>query len=119
MPTELKFSRLAALVGAIALVAAIVIAAPVPIPGGWDKAAHFAAFSLLTALLWHATAGAMPLAVIAAVVLLGGLDEWRQASIPGRVSDAQDFLADLCAAAATGWLLFMQRKTVCAESSPQ
>ena len=80
MPTELKFSRLAALVGAIALVAAI---------------------------------------VIAAVVLLGGLDEWRQASIPGRVSDAQDFLADLCAAAATGWLLFMQRKTTCAESSRQ
>jgi VanZ family protein len=115
MPTE----RLASLVFAVSIVTAILLGATLPIPDGWDKAAHFVAFSALTALLWHATAGEMPLLVIASVVLLGGLDEWRQASIPGRASDAQDFLADLCAAAATGLLLFMQRKTVCAESSPQ
>jgi len=119
MPIELNFSRFAALVAGTALVVAILAGAPVSIPGGWDKAAHFAAFSLLTVLLWHATAGEMPLLVVASVVVLGGLDEWRQASIPGRVSDAQDFLADLCAAAATGLLLFMQRKTTCAESSRQ
>jgi VanZ family protein len=115
MPTE----RLASLVFAVSIITAILVGATLPIPEGWDKAAHFVVFSALTVLLWHATAGEMPLVVIAAVVLLGGLDEWRQASMPGRVSDAQDFLADLCAAAATGALLFMQRKPVCAESSPR
>ena len=115
----MRTERLASLVFAVAIITAMLLGAAVPIPDGWDKAAHFVAFSALTALLWHATAGAMPLAVVVAVVLLGGLEEWRQASIPGRVSDAQDFLADLCAAAATGLLLFMQRRTTCAESSPQ
>ena len=115
----MRTERLASLVFAVSIVTAMLLGATVPIPDGWDKAAHFVAFSALTALLWHATAGAMPLGVIAAVVVLGGLEEWRQASIPGRVSDAQDFLADLCAAAATGLVLFMQRKDTCAESSPQ
>ena len=115
MPTE----RLASLVFAVSIVVAILSGASVPIPEGWDKAAHFAAFSALTFFLWHATGGEMPLVVVAAVVVFGGLDEWRQASMPGRVSDALDFLADLCAAGATGLLLFKQRKSVCAESSPQ
>ncbi len=115
----MPIDRLASLVFAVSIVTALLLGAPVPIPDGWDKAAHFVAFSALTLFLWHATAGELPLAVVAAVIVLGGLDEWRQASMPGRVSDALDFLADACAAAATGLLLFMQRKTVCAESSPQ
>jgi VanZ family protein len=119
MPTELHFERLASLVVAVALVVVLVIGARVPIPEGWDKLAHFAVFSLLTFCLWHATGGQMPVVVVAGVIVLGGLDEWRQAYLPDRTSDAQDFLADLCAALSTGALLFMQRKPACAESSQQ
>ena len=119
MPTELDFRRLAALVLATGIITAILIGAPMPIPNGWDKAAHFVAFSLLTLSLWQATGGRMLLFLIGAVILFGALDEWRQAYVPHRTSDAKDFLADLCAALTTGALLFMQRKTPCAESSPQ
>jgi VanZ family protein len=114
MPTE----RLAFLVAAVAVMAAMLIN-PVALPAGWDKAAHFAAFSALTFCLWRASGGAMPLLVVAAATAFAGLDEWRQAYLPDRVSDAQDFLADIAAVAATAALLFMQRKPVCAESSPR
>ena len=117
MPTDL--ARLSAVVAATGLVMLILLGAPIALPGGWDKAAHFVAFSALTFCLWQATDGRMPLAVLAAVVAFGALDEWRQAALPNRVSDAQDFLADLAAALATAALLFMQRKPVCAESSPR
>ena len=115
MHTELH--RLCALAGAVAIVMVILIGVPIEIPPGWDKAAHFVAFSALTFCLWQALGGAMPLAVLAAVVAFGAADEWRQAALPGRVSDAKVFLTDLGAVLATGALLFMQRKPVCAESS--
>jgi VanZ family protein len=67
----------------------------------WDAVAHFAFYSTLTALLWTATAGRMPLAVLAAVLAIGGLDELRQASLPGRVVDAADFLVNVGAATLT------------------
>jgi VanZ family protein len=66
-----------------------------------DAIAHFLFYSALTALLWTATAGRIPLAVFAAVVVVGGLDELHQASVPGRVSDAADFLVDVSAATFT------------------
>ena len=119
MPTELDFSRLAALALATAIVMALLIGAPIPLPGGLDKVAHFVAFSALTWCLWQATGGQMPLVVIGGVILLGALDEWRQAFLPSRSSDAADFLTDLAAALTTGALLFMQRKPSCAESSPR
>src|SRR5687767_7031653 len=116
MPTKLNFSRFASLVAAVGLALVIVLGAPMRIPAGWDKAAHFVAFSLLTLCLWQATAGAMPLVLLGGVIAFGALDEMRQAHLPERVSDAKDFLVDLCAALATGALLFMQRKPLCAES---
>jgi VanZ family protein len=119
MPTEHELGRLAALVAAAGITLVILLAAPVSIPDPWDKAAHFTAFSALTFCLWQATGGSMPVLVVAGVILLGALDECRQAYLPDRVSDARDFLADLCAALATGALLFMQRKPKCAESSPR
>jgi hypothetical protein len=94
----------------LALVAAIIFALfylgaqPVAvglIPEPWDKLAHFAVFSTVTALLWIATAGRMPLLMIVAVVAVGALDELHQAGLPGRSADAADFLVDFCAAAAT------------------
>ena len=121
MPTELDFRRFAALIVAVGTVTVILLGAPpwLPLPNGLDKVAHFVAFSLLTLSLWQATGGRMLLFLIVAVILFGALDEWRQAYVPHRTSDAKDFLADLCAALTTGALLFMQRKTPCAESSPQ
>jgi VanZ family protein len=67
----------------------------------WDAIAHFLFYSALTALLWTATAGRAPLAVFAAVVVVGGLDELHQAILPGRVADAADFLVDVSAATFT------------------
>jgi len=67
----------------------------------WDAIAHFLFYSTLTALVWTASAGRMPLAVFAAVVVVGGLDELHQASVPGRVADAADFLVDVSAATFT------------------
>jgi VanZ family protein len=115
----MRIERLAWLLTAAAIVVAIIVCGPVPLAPGWDKAAHFALFSALTLALWHATAGEMPVFVVAAVIAFGAMDEWRQAYMPGRSSDASDFLANLVAALATAALLFMQRKTVCAESSPR
>jgi hypothetical protein len=120
MPTELDFRRFAALTLATCIVVAIFAGAPIPLPGGLDKALHFVAFSALTYCLWQATGGQMPLLVIAGVVFFGAMDEWRQAYLPNRTSDATDFLADLSAALVTGALLFFQqRKPACAESSPR
>ncbi len=115
MPTE----RLACLVLAVAIMLAILVSGPLALPAGWDKAAHFLVFSALTLCLWQATGGVMPALVVLAAIVFAALDEWRQAYLPGRVPDAQDFLADVSAVATTAALLFMQRKPVCAESSPR
>ena len=121
MRTELDFRRFAALIVAVGTMTVILLGAPagLPLPNGTDKVAHFVAFSVLTLSLWQATGGRMALFLIGAVILFGALDEWRQAYLSHRTSDAKDVLADLCAALSTGALLFMQRKTPCAESSPQ
>ena len=105
------------MVAASAIVCGVVLARGIGFPDPWDKAVHFMVWSALTLSLWRATE--MPLLALGAALLLGSLDEWRQAYIPGRVSDAKDFIADACGVIATGTLLFMQRKPVCAESSPQ
>jgi len=73
----------------------------------WDKLAHFAVYSTLTALLWIGTEGRMPLAVVAAVAAVGALDELHQSSLPGRIGDAWDFLADICAGVGTAFALLL------------
>ncbi len=108
MPIE----RLASLVCAVALIVALLIGGGIGLPQLWDEAAHFAAFSLITCLLWHAPAGAM--AAVALAGMLGVLDAWRNP-----VADAAAFLANLCGVLAAAGLLFMQRKPICAESSPR
>ncbi len=113
MPIE----RLASLVFAVGLVTALLLGSPLSLPEPFDKAAHFTVFSLLTASLWRATDGEMPLLAPAAALAFGALDEWRQVYVPGRQSDATDFIADLCGVLAATGLLLMQGKTSCAESS--
>ena len=71
------------------------------IPSPWDKLAHFAVYSLITLLLWIATAGRMPLTVIVTVVMIGAFDELHQAHLAGRFGDTLDFLVDACAATGT------------------
>jgi VanZ family protein len=73
----------------------------------WDKIAHFFVYSTLTALLWKAAAGRMPVAVLAAVILVGGLDELHQAGLPGRIADFADFLVDAIAAVFTSAFMLL------------
>jgi VanZ family protein len=88
-----------------------------PVPQGWDKVAHFACFSVITALLWRGTCGRAPLAVLGAVVAFAALDEVHQIFMPMRSAEFLDFVADAAAAMAVCGVLFVRRKTLCAESS--
>ena len=86
----------------------------------WDKVWHGLAYASLTLLLWIAVRGRRPLLVVAAVIVLGAVDELRQALLPARHADVLDFAADVIAAALTGaTLFFLQGKRRCVESSPQ
>jgi VanZ family protein len=64
----------------------------------WDKLAHFIAFATITGLLWLGNAGSKPLLTIAIVSLIGALDEWHQAHLPGRSMDMADLAVDISAA---------------------
>jgi VanZ family protein len=95
---------------------------PFEVAEPWDKMWHFLAYSALTLLLWIGTDGKRPVLVVAVVMLLGAMDEARQAFLPLRTADSMDLLADLCAAIATASALafFTRGKTkLCAESSPR
>jgi VanZ family protein len=90
----------------------------------WNKLFHVLAYSALALMLWIATDGRRPLLVIVGVMMLGALDELRQAAIPARSADVFDFLADALSAAVTGVVLrWSTQKTgvkkSCAESSRQ
>jgi VanZ family protein len=73
----------------------------------WDKLAHFAVFSALTALLWIGTAGRMPLAVVAFLAALGALDEVHQTVLPGRSADTVDFIVDVGAVLVTAGVMVL------------
>jgi VanZ family protein len=120
MRIEQKFS----LACALAMLAQIFTLGSIPfeIAEPWDKVWHLLAYSALTLLLWIATDGRRPVLVVAAVMVLGALDETRQAFLPLRSADSMDFLADLCGAIATASALtfFARGKAKpCAESSPR
>lgn len=85
----------------------------------WDKVAHFCVFAGLTALLWKGSAGRMPVAVIAVVILVAGLDELHQAGIPGRYASIGDFVVDAGAALSTGAvMLFLDARGVMPRPQP-
>jgi len=88
-----------------------------PIPTGWDKVAHFTVFSAITALLWRGTNGRAPIAVLLSVIAFGAFDEVHQLFLPTRSAELLDFVTDAAAAAAVCCVLFMRKKTLCAESS--
>jgi VanZ family protein len=113
-----RFSMLCALV----LLAQIFTLSSIPfeIAEPWDKMWHFLAYSALTLLLWIGTDGKRPVLVVALVMVLGAMDELRQAFLPLRSADSMDFFADLCAAISTASALTFftkGRSKPCAESS--
>lgn len=67
----------------------------------WDKFAHFIVFGTITSLLWVGAAGRRPILLLAIVSLIGALDEWRQAYLPGRSLDMGDLAIDISAAILT------------------
>jgi VanZ family protein len=77
------------------------------IPSPWDKLAHFLVFSSMTAMLWIAVQGRMPIAIVLLVVGIGAGDELYEMMLPGRSADAYDFLADFLACTITGTALYL------------
>ena len=83
---------------------------------GLDKVAHIAAYSILglmilailTLIDTYKKIPVLPLAVFL-VVIAGLFDEFHQAFVPGRNTDAWDLLADFCGGLlATGLAFFRQ-----------
>jgi VanZ family protein len=69
---------------------------PVDLHSGTDKLAHFAAYSVLGFLLARGSVRssiALPWVVLVGV-LIGGLDELYQSTVPNRVADVGDWIAD-------------------------
>lgn len=73
--------------------------------GAYDKAGHFAAYSVFTVLLWLAAGGRRPFALLCAVALVGSVDECYQSLLPGRFADVMDLLTDITAGGVTLLLL--------------
>jgi VanZ family protein len=113
MPTE----RFVCLASGVGIMLALLFVGAHRIPPAWDKVAHFVCFALITALLWRGTDGRAPLALLASVVAFGALDELHQLFMPMRSAEFLDFVTDAAAATAVCALLFVRRKTSCAESS--
>ena len=92
--------------GALSITALLFFLGAQPFAAGlfrepWDKLAHFIVFATLTGLLWLGSAGSKPLWIIAIVSLIGALDEWHQARLPGRSMDIADLAVDISAAILT------------------
>jgi VanZ family protein len=69
---------------------------PVDLHSGTDKLAHFAAYAVLGVLLGRAQAlsGIAVAWAILIGVMIGGLDELYQSTVPNRHADVGDWLAD-------------------------
>jgi VanZ family protein len=89
------------------------------IPTPWDKIAHFIVFATITTLLWLGHAGRRPLLILAMVCLIGTLDEWRQARLPGRSMDMADLAVDSGAAIFTLIVLHAMRRNSAATQVTQ
>jgi VanZ family protein len=105
-PRPRRLRRLLWLWGpAVVYIAAVFTVSSIPlrnVPVVWksqDKAAHFAEYAVLAALLFRALAPGRGVPAAAAVALLAsfllaGLDELHQVLVPGRSADWRDAAAD-------------------------
>lgn len=103
-------ARLACIAAAVLVLANLFYLGTKPFAVGlfstpWDKLAHFAVFSALTALLWLGTAGRAVFAIVVLVSAFGGLDEIHQVYLPGRSADIDDWLADVAGASLAAFVL--------------
>ena len=67
------------------------------IPSPWDKLAHASLFAVLAACIGLASGlrgGRMILFAFSSALLIGVLDEWHQAFLPGRQAGWDDLAAD-------------------------
>src|SRR5438874_12235847 len=87
-----------------------------PIPQGWDKLAHFACFSVITALLWRGTAGRAPLIVLLSGVAVALLEDLHQILPPIGRGDVLDLAFASAAPVADRQALFDGRTTLCSDS---
>lgn len=111
--TSLPLVRCACLALAALIVAQIFMLAAEPslahlLYHPWDKALHLAVYGVITALLWIATAGRMPLALFAMIICVATFDELNQLGIPGRSADPWDFVVDIAAAVGTAFILLLR-----------
>src|ERR1043165_5558882 len=91
-----------------------------PIGAPWDKVAHFALYALAAALFVVGTAGRMPFAVAAAVIVAGAGDELHRVLLHGQSVDALNLLADASGALGACALMALkkpERSDSCVESS--
>ncbi|MEQ1600496.1 MAG: VanZ family protein [Methylophilaceae bacterium] len=74
-----------------------------------DKFVHVIFFSLLTISLWFGTNRSHLIAVFLSVILIAVLDEWHQYYLPGRSADMLDLSADILAAGAMTFIIYLIR----------
>jgi VanZ family protein len=99
-----KGVRLACILVSLAMAIAVFVGAESPAAGTiahpWDKVAHFLYYGVMALLLAHGLGRRWWWIALFAVPLVGALDEWHQAAVPGRESSVFDWLADLAGAGA-------------------
>ena len=108
----MRTDRFACLAAAAAMMLALLLVRADP-----PLLAHLCVFALITALLWHGTAGAVPLAVLGAVAAFAALEQVYQVFVPGRTAEIADFIADAAAAAVVIGLLSLRKEKPCVELS--
>lgn len=115
-PGLMQRLRVAALLLLLALVPGLFVGGAQPVavglvPAPWDKLAHLGLFALFALLagtaggLLRLRGAALLWLGFAVALLLGVLDEWHQATLPGRAAGWDDLAADALGAAAGTWLL--------------
>ena len=97
-----RYLRACAWLLAVAIVLSLFVGGAQPVavnlvPAPWDKLAHASVFALLAIAIGLAsglTGWRMLMLAVFSVLLVGALDEWHQAFLPGRQAGWDDLMAD-------------------------
>ena len=76
----------------------------------WDKVAHMVVYGCFAGLAWVASGARQRLLALAAVLVIGLMDEAMQYYTPGRTADVMDLVADLAGGALALALLVRLRR---------
>lgn len=83
------------------------------IPPPWDKLAHAFVFTVLAFCTGYASGlrgRHLLLLAFGGAMAVGLLDEWHQASLPGRSAGLDDLAADALGAALGAWLIHLRHR---------